>query len=155
MAVTIAGSGSVVCGVGYAETTTKTSTASLIPPDNTIPQVSEGAEMLSLSYTPKLSTSFLYVTVSACVNNAGNVPITVAVFRDGAANAVACQTSTSYGRSGTICYTFRISANSTAATTLSVRYGSSTGTSYLNQTDTSTYAGGVVSSIMVKEVNGP
>ena len=155
MAITLFGSGSIDCGYAYAETTTKTSTASLIPPDNTIPQITEGAQMLSVTYTPKLSTSFLFVTVSACVNNAGNVPITVAVFRDSTANAVASQTSTSYGRGGTITFTFRISASSTASTTLTVRYGSSTGTSYLNQTDTSTYAAGVVSTILIQEVNGP
>lgn len=155
MTINLTGSGSVVCGVGYAETTTKTSTAVAIPADNTTPQITEGAEMLSLVYVPKFSTSYLYITVSASVNNASNIPQTVAVFRNGAANAVGSFSGVAYGRSGTLTFTFRIPATSTASTTLSVRYGASTGTSYLNQTDTSTFAAGVVSSIMVQEINGP
>lgn len=73
-------------GASYA-----TSTAS-IPYDDTIPQVTEGWEPMSVSFTPLSATSTMYISVSLPVAIAVTGTLTMALFKDGAADAIAAAT---------------------------------------------------------------
>ena len=57
------GSG-VVIGRAYTEYTTNAAITTRIPYDNTLPLISEGTQILSVSYTPKVSTSRVCFIVS-------------------------------------------------------------------------------------------
>lgn len=61
-----------------------------IPNDDTIPQINEGDQILSLTFTPKYSNSVLdiEVVVNAAVND-GNGSITIALFKNSNTNAIA------------------------------------------------------------------
>jgi hypothetical protein len=78
--------------VAYAELTTSGVTSGvLIPGDNTIPQNTEGAEILTCSITPKYTNSILYIESNSFLGENSNEAdgIIVALFKDSQANAIA------------------------------------------------------------------
>jgi hypothetical protein len=77
----------------YTGTGTSTNVTAGIPLDNTIPQITEGTEILTATITPTTTTSRIRVTVhvwgtaaSACCATSGSA---MALFRDAVANALA------------------------------------------------------------------
>lgn len=105
------------------------SVAATIPYDDTIPQVGEGSELLSAAITPKNASSTLMIEASFPFNPAGNAIFIAALFKDGAANAIA--SNAVYGTTnGPVWLTLRhkIAAGSTSAQTFAVRIGSGGGT---------------------------
>ena len=80
------------------ETGAYASTTSVIPSDDTVPQITEGAQFMSLSITPRKATSkaeidvTLYVT---CYNATSH--LVAAVFKDSDANAIASAIVTNGG----------------------------------------------------------
>lgn len=130
-----------------------------IPIDDTIPQITEGDQVFTLTITPKKATSFLDIEVflfGTCGSN--RFYYTGAVFRDGAANAIGaglCRFPADSQVSPMALY-FRVSSNSTAATTFTVRAGSDLANSnfYLNGGGTGRRLGGVLySSFKITEVS--
>ncbi len=129
---------------------TATTTASTIPCDGTIPQNTEGAQILSLAITPKSATSKLYFFITANVNNSNNEPVTVALFQDSTANALASYPGISYGRTSAYTWVYTMTSGTTSATTFKVRVGSTASTTYINRSENfSDYA--TVSSIVIME----
>ena len=136
---------------------TYTSTATAIPVDNTIPQITEGAEFTSLAFTPQSASSTLLIEIFApYLVNSATSGITVALFVDATANALAAvggQNSTS-----TISYAghylqYRVASGSTSARTYRMRYGGNSGTTYINGTSSAGLYGGVMlSGIRVTEI---
>jgi len=153
-------SGDVV-KVAYAETLAQTSLSAAIPRDSTIPQVGEGTQVLSLAITPATIGNILQVDVIAFASeqaNTGDI-IAVALFQDGAANAVAVGQISAMGNGGNNLTTgyclirFRIAAASLAATTFTVRAGPDSGTAIFNgSTTTATYGLKTASSITITEI---
>jgi hypothetical protein len=79
----------------YTELTTSGATSSVnIPVDNTIPQNTEGAEILTCSITPKYTNSILFIESNIFLGESSNVSngLVMALFRDTNTNAI----STSY-----------------------------------------------------------
>ena len=117
--------------VVYASTTANTSGNTAIPFDNTIPQITEGVEMLTASITPKSATSNLIIQSAMYFGETSNTAnyATSALFRDSTANALA--TSIGRGNFGTgsldnaspALIIHRVASTSTAATTFKVRCG--------------------------------
>lgn len=131
--------------------------AQVIPNDDTIPQIGEGAEIMTCSIAPKFASSNLYidVVVNGTTNTQG-VHMVVALFRDLGADAIAASSSQTSNANYQNQVTFRIkvAAASTAATTFRVRVGPSSAVTmtYNGQSSTRLFGGAMVSSIKITEV---
>lgn len=148
--------GSVVQVVETDFVTSGTTTAQ-IPTDDTIPQITEGLEIMTASITPKFATSTLYidVTVNGAVNSAGGA-FCAALFRDSTANALAASTKQSSDNDFLNQTTFRVKVPATAATatTFRVRVGpnSAITMTYNGNAGTRKFGGVMTSSIRILEV---
>lgn len=156
-----------VIQVAYAELTTSTVTSSVsIPVDNTIPQNTEGAEILTCSITPKYANSILYVESNSYIGeSANNVDnIVQALFRDSTADAISVSfnnasppSSSSFGGGLSFNPTYMLakeSANSTSATTFKLRAGGggSATTLRVNGTSSQYFNGKLITYIRIIEV---
>ena len=121
--------------------TTKPSTTSAIPQDNTIPQNTEGTEFTTLAITPQASDSTLYIdflVMGSLTNNSTN--ITVCLFKDSDANALqvvnnTCNTNTEMFP---LILQFAETSGTTSAVTYKIRFGlAGGGTVYLNSDQSS------------------
>jgi hypothetical protein len=79
-------SGGAVLKVSSTSSSTPGSTTTTIPLDNTIPQSSEGAEIITLSFTPTSASSRVLVFFNFCYSSNVNTPI-AALFFDSDASA--------------------------------------------------------------------
>lgn len=123
---------------GYAEFATMTVVATLIPGDDTIPQSTEGSQILSVVITPKNTTNRLRFRASAggAASNTAD-GLTLAVFRNGVANALAAAYGSlaAYGNDGSFCFVEgEFVPATTSPVTITVRIGGSTGNITLNAT---------------------
>jgi len=144
--------GSVVQVVNY-QRSDKVSGSGTIPVDDTIPQKTEGDQILTVSITPKLATNKLRIDVSVQFQSASNTN-SIALFQDSTSNALDARTTISYVPSE-MTMTYYMAAGTTSSTTFNVRFGTSGGqTYYINSYTTNTRAfGGVCySSITITEV---
>ena len=107
--------------------TTKTDSTSIIPIDDTIPQVTEGVQLLSAAITPKSTTSKLLITVSLEMTG-GGTNAAAAVFVNGAANAVAASAVYPQGSSAAshLLILYEYVPGTTSAQTITVRFGPAT-----------------------------
>tara|TARA_Y100000389_G_scaffold197404_1_gene231938 strand:- start:9 stop:536 length:528 start_codon:yes stop_codon:yes gene_type:complete len=99
---------------------------SRFPYDDTIPQISEGGEVMTLAITPTAATSKLIIDV--LVNTSPTLSsekMVVALFQDTTANAIACVSDEFYdsGYMVAIPLKYYASASSTSARTYKVRLG--------------------------------
>jgi len=131
----------------------------LFPADDTIPQNTEGFEVMTLAITPKFSTSMLIIQSIAhvCISLAGAYRLQSALFQDSTVNALAA--SSMWADSGGQCQseqiiTHKMTAGTTSATTFKVRVGSqAAGTVSFNGSGGTRLFGGVIaSSITIYEV---
>jgi hypothetical protein len=82
-------SGGGIIQVVDASTSTATSTTSTIPFDSTIPQSTEGTELLTVSITPRSTSNKLIIFVSVpFIDASANALITFPLFQDSGANAI-------------------------------------------------------------------
>ena len=132
-----------IVGRGYTEATAATSLTGNIPIDDTIPQSSEGTEILSLAYTMQSTTNRLRIRTTGFIGSANdNVNATVAIFKSGSADAIQAQyiKLENSGDDTTPFYAeVEIVPASVSSITYSVRIGRPSGTCTLN---TETTAGG-------------
>ena len=168
MAVTISGSDGgaavttatqKVVKTAYFETGTFATTTAQIPFDATIPQITEGAEFMTLAYTPLNANNILRITVNIQSNNevADRVTI-VALFVGTTANALAAAL---LAMDGSVhrnisfnSFTHEVVAGGTSELTFRVRLGASaSGTTKFNGQYSSVNLGGVIpSSIGIMEL---
>lgn len=124
----------------------------LIPSDDTIPQVGEGTQLLSLTYTPKSATSRLRLRSYMYATAGNSAVISCAHFRDGAANAVASGWSIAQAASWAIPVMVEreIATGSIAPTTITMRVGVSAAGQgfYLNGSGGSRLHGGATQSTL-------
>ena len=131
--------------------------AVVIPQDDTIPQITEGTEIMTATITPKSASSILYidVTVHGTTNTAGS-SFVAALFRDSGANAIGASYVQTTNASFASLVTFRVkvAAGSTAATTFRVRVGPGTAVTavYNGNSGVRQLGGACVSSIRIIEV---
>jgi hypothetical protein len=101
-------------------------TTTLIPLDNTDPQITEGQEALSVSITPISTTSIIQVSCKLLVrNSAVSSWLQIALFLNGGSNAIASATQfQATASSGSILdIEHEFVAGATSAQTLSIRFG--------------------------------
>lgn len=128
----------------------------VIPPDDTIPQITEGDEYMTLAITPKSASSRLRIDVNW---NGGHSAVSkihiVALFRDAGANALASDMESQGVQNGlvNIMFTHNMPSPGTGATTFRVRAGASVaGTTTFNGNAGGRLLGGVMaSSITITE----
>ena len=99
-----------------------------IPPDDTIPQITEGTEFITVSITPKSSTNILLVEALVFASNSsGAVNTVAALFQDSTANALTV--SHAFHATATAPVQFALSyagvSGTTSSTTFRVRIGGS------------------------------
>lgn len=144
--------------VTYATVSTQSSGSGNIPFDNTIPQNTEGWEVMTCSITPQSATSTLYITgvVNCSSSYAGQSSVAMAIFRDSTANAIGGTYTICPIQYGLILLTaqVKITSGSTAATTFKMRIGGNVGTTYTNgqQLVGQVFGSAAATSLMVMEV---
>lgn len=134
-----------------------TSTGStLIPSDDTIPQNTEGDEVITLTITPKASGNALIIEVVVMMSSAtAGTQAVAALFQDSTANALAVMVGDADSANAlTIAFKHKMTAGITSATTFKVRIGQTTaGTLRFNGVSGARLFGGVAaSSITIIEV---
>ena len=121
----------VVTAVASNVTTTVT-----IPFDDTIPQNTEGAELLTLAFTPLSATSTLHFSAHTTGRiNATTRSITLALFVDTTADALRCGFTTmplSGGTAGNVILGHSVASASTSARTYKLRFGADASGTLLN-----------------------
>lgn len=129
----------------------------LIPVDDTIPQITEGDQYMTCAITPTSASNLLRVDV--VFNGTGSTTsgnVTVALFQDSTANALAAVTQvfTGAGFQQNVHLTYFMTAGTTSATTFRVRAGLAVaGTLTFNGAAGARLFGGVcASSITVTEI---
>ena len=137
----------------FASYTTNGTLAATWGADDTIPQNTEGTQILSASITPKSTTNRLRARVSVPVSHgsAGGF-VGAAVFSDASANALAARAVTvdTLGGQYEITFEHEWVPGSTSARTITVRAGTNAGTAYING-NASRFFGGVLSATLVVE----
>lgn len=105
--------------------TTPGSSTGFIPHDNTIPQISEGTQLFSLPITPVSPTSKIIVFFSVWLLPASITTPGVAVFVDGATNAVASTLCDSYptANNAVLCSGQLVIDSWTGSKTVALRFG--------------------------------
>ena len=153
-------SSQAVLQTAYAELTTSGTGTGRIPADATIPQQTEGNEILTLSIKPTRADSYLLIQVNvfaAETANAGDY-VQSALFRDNADNAIASKLNNSSVNNtnfngGALNIQVRVPSISTATTTFKLRVGVDVGTVRWNGTGATQYGGAsALSSISIMEV---
>jgi len=127
----------------------------VIPFDNTVPQITEGTQFLSLSITPTNASSTLEITVSTQAAHSDLSGIATALFQDSGTNAIAAmvQLNSVVNGSASVNFTHFMASGTTLSTTFKVRVGAGgPGTLTFNGTSGSQILGGVMASrITIKE----
>lgn len=131
-----------------------TATATVIPNDDTIPQNTEGIEVMTLAFTPTNATSKLKIEVVAHHANNGAHLIT-ALFKDSVADALACGYEQA-GAADPTCQSFTHYMTAGVATeiTFKVRVGGNGAIVTFNgdNNDAALYGGSLASSITITEI---
>jgi hypothetical protein len=123
------------------------STSSNIPRDSTIPQNTEGAELLTASITPISASNKLLILVNVpyFTLGTGGTAGTVALFQDTTANALSTAaadfSASDYGQNVSLSH--YMTAGTTSSTTFKIRYGAASGSTFINRYISGTTLGGV------------
>jgi hypothetical protein len=134
-----------------ASTTIVGSTATNIPIDDTIPQNTEGAEILNASITPTNASSKIKITFYSPVTDASSGATSLALFRDSGADAIAASRIAS-DRVAILIY--EELAGTTSTRTYKVHGGTSSGTFYWNQVGPGNrnYGGVAKTELIIEEI---
>lgn len=135
-----------IIGTAAASTGSVITCSTIIPLDDTIPQITEGTEVLTVSYTPKFSTSNLLVEAELFIYSSTGQEKIAALFRDSTANAIGANiTQVSLtNQASFLGVSAVVVSSSTAATTFKLRVGGSSDTVYVNAAGGTTRAFGGV-----------
>lgn len=145
-------------GRAYTEYTTYSALTDTIPADDTIPQSSEGTQILSASITPKNAANRVRarVIVRGLIQSDASRQGVVALFRGAGTDAIAATCATLYLASQTqaaqtLALEFEDSPGSTSTQTYTVRVGPSGGTLYINGSTSARLLGGAMRATLVLE----
>ena len=147
--------GITVQQVNTQDSTTASGTT-LIPFDDTVPQITEGTEFMTCSITPKNVANKLRIDVLAHVGTSiANVYKIVALFQDTTASALSVSAG-HYNQEPTglncINFTYWMDAGTISSTTFRVRGGpNSAATMYFNGDVAAKFGGALISSITITE----
>ncbi len=112
-----------------ASTTAVGTTTTAIPFDNTIPQKTEGGEVLTLSITPKATANRLLIHATVLLAHSAVTTVTAALFQDTTADALAASNCSIFtaGGTGHATFFYEMAAGTTSSTTFKLRVGGNTG----------------------------
>ena len=97
--------------------------------DDSIPQNTEGFELMTLAITPASTTNKLKIEIVVHLNHSAQATVQVALFQDSTANALAAVSSLCLADDSlTITFTHFMAAGTTSSTTFKGRAGASSGT---------------------------
>jgi hypothetical protein len=138
------------------QTGTYATGTTLLPFDNTIPQITEGNQYLSLAITPISATSKLLIQVNIVMSSSALNFCTAALFQDSTANAIAASSVYASVATGIVIPSFNyfMTSGTTSATTFTVRAGTNNaGTTTVNgQSGGQSFGGVCSSSITITEI---
>lgn len=99
--------------------------ATIMPGDNSIPQITEGDEYMTLAITPKSTSNSLKIDVAAFLSSSAEVDMQCALFRDAVADAQAGMQVYAHIATGNVLVNFShyMTAPSTSEITFRVRAG--------------------------------
>lgn len=128
-----------------------------IPLDDTIPQITEGTEFMTLAITPTSASNILHIdVVFNGSNSTGAGTLIVALFQGATADALACAAQVMANSSVLthVRFSHRLTAGSTSATTFRVRAGFSTAATvtFNGATGARLFGGTMASSITITEL---
>lgn len=116
-------------------TSASVTSCNTIPSDDTIPQNTEGTEIITLSITPTSATSILKIEfVSMCVNSSNSIG-TIALFQDSTTDAIHAIANNAYYRPQIATLTHYMTAGTTSSTTFKIRAGSDGGNFFMNTSE--------------------
>jgi len=149
-----AATGSVINSVSSLFTTGGVGYATTIPLDDTIPQITEGTEIQTVSITASNAANKIRLRWRVqLTTTASPGSVIFALFKDSTANAIAAGYVTvpasDYGQS--VMLETEVSAGDTSAHTYRARLGPNVGTAYLNGSTSSRMFGGASACILVSE----
>lgn len=147
--------GHIIQVANYTTGAMATGTA-VIPYDNTIPQITEGTQFMSLAFTPKKSNSLLKISIHVQITSTVSNDLVTALFRDSTVNSIGTSkiTNAAANQMQTDTFIVFVPATSTSLTTFTVRCGGgSAGTTTFNgSAGTAYYGGSLASSITIEEI---
>ena len=147
--------GAIVQVVNVQDGATSSGTT-IIPEDDTIPQNTEGFEVMTLAITPTNASNILYIDVVAHRGTTAAGYQITALFQDSTADAIAATGNVNVTNDTTVTVKFRhkMTAGTTSSTTFKVRIGqNNAGTVRFNGNSGSRVYGGVAaSSITITEI---
>lgn len=133
----------------YTQTGAVATGTTIIPADDTIPQITEGFEIMTLSITPTNASNLLIITAQVMSSPSALSSGIVALFQDATANALTMN-ATSEPNSGTLLLLpidYTMVAGTTSATTFRIRLGHNVaGTNTFNGASGGRLWGGVINS---------
>lgn len=152
------GGGGVIVKVASATSNTASSTSTVIPFDTTIPQNTEGAEVMTCAITPSHADNKLKIDVTVYGDAASYYGWAVALFKDSDASAIATAPQISWDGGSLpehITFTHYRDAGSTSLQTFKVRAGPVSGTLWINQalSGAATFGGTLISTIVITEID--
>jgi hypothetical protein len=128
----------------------------IIPFDNTIPQITEGVEFMTVTITPKATTNLLIIQLVSLVSYSIVANISGALFQDSTANALATTNVFQPTATGNVQHSIvhTMTAGTTSATTFRYRAGgNSAGTLTFNgAAGTQLFGATTKSSIIITEI---
>lgn len=141
----------VVVQVLHAALGTVSTTNTVMPGDNTVPQQTEGGEFLTVTITPTAAGSTLEIEATINLSPSAQSACTAAIFRDATADAIAAA-GCSVGQDSNEQITVRayVAAGSTDQTVIKLRAGqSAAGTMTVNGWGGNQTLGGVAATTLV------
>ena len=123
----------------------------IMPNDNTIPQNTEGEEVLTATITPANASNKLLIEVNVVIGGDAALWVVSALFQDSTANALAANANycPAAGGACAVPLTHYMAAGTTSATTFKLRAGQqSSGTATINGNGGSQTLGGVASTTL-------
>lgn len=153
--------GCIIQVVGTSYSAVVSGTAQ-IPDDDSIPQIGEGNEVMSLSITPGHTSNQLLVSCNAFVNIADATPTVIALFNTDVNTGDALfvtngQIQAGANERGSLTFEYLLPAPVTSSTTFTVRGGGSGGGIFcINGSPATSRRFGAVakSSLIIKEIKG-
>lgn len=139
----------------YSSTATASTTTATIPVDDTLPQNTEGVELLTANITPTSASNRLRIRAQVNAANSGNNKFLAALFAGAGVDAVSAMADTF--RSGNTLQQYTIehemAAGTTSAVTVALRVGTNIGTLTINgESGSRIFGGALISSLTVDEV---
>lgn len=149
------GGSSVFVQMATNQFTTTGSTTSSIPIDSTIPQNTEGYELVTQAITPTNASNKLVIEFGFTGGALAATNVVIALFQDSTADALsaAVKNITGANYKDQMFIRHEMTAGTTSSTTFKIRIGTQTGTLYWNQLPTGETMGGVISAYLtIKEI---